>query len=419
VLSLQSKFAKYLCIFLILILILFYAYQIAKAPGFYSDIEYWVYWSWFGNEHGLTNIYRSETNYLPLYHYILTGFGSFFEGREHIAQHIYLLKYVSFAFDLLGVYYLYKILAPRYSLWLIIAVSMLNIPFFYNSIMWGQVDGILSTLCFASFYHLYRKQFVGASIFMALALLFKLQAIVLLPLWGLYLLVQLPQTNAKRYFKTALIAFFVTLFLVALPFIYTHERQMLLKKAVTGLVGYYPNITVGAANFWSIFFEKDADNIKDTTKAILGINYKQLGLTLFLATSMLVFWPILVQLKKRWLDKANNDFPIEKLLLIAALCGLNFYLFNAQIHERYSHPVFLFLMAYSFLKKDFVPLIIFSLAYFLNLDSLLQWAKFENYNGFIFRRSVSGSLYLIAWAWLLFRLYQGQFSRRKLNPESL
>lgn len=63
-------------------------------------------------------------------------------------------------------------------------------------------------------------------------------------------------------------------------------------------------------------------------------------------------------------------------------------------------------MCYSFLRKDFFPFILFSIAYFLNMESILKWGRFDNYHTVIFQKYFAGALYAIVIVYLFFRLYQ-------------
>jgi hypothetical protein len=82
------------------------------------------------------------------------------------------------------------------------------------------------------------------------------------------------------------------------------------------------------------------------------------------------------------------------ILLVGALIPLLFFFFNTQIHERYSHPAFLFIIAFSFLRKRYFLYIIFSIAYFLNLEKALR-AFDLHYSTFIFGNRFIAGLYLI------------------------
>ncbi len=391
---------------LISVLLGLYTINAIMHGGFVADINYWAGWAWYGKENGLKNIYFSSTNYYPLYHYILTGFASFFDSRDHLEKYIYLLRFITLVFDILGIYFVYLFLKKRYSFWTLLLFAFINISFLYNSLIWGQVDAILGFFVFAAIYFLHKQKIIWAALCLALSLVFKLQAIVFVPVFGLYLLYQIPIQQWLSKVSTAVLVFVTSLLLISLPFIIGQERWLIFKAALTGLVGYFPVVTMGAANMWSIFLSDHADSIPDDTALLGTITYKQIGLTLFCISSFFALLPLLKAIFIKIRANTDNVFSVDKLMLSAALIGLNFYFFNTQMHERYSHPVFLFLMCYSFLKKDFFPFILFSIAYFLNLESLLRWGRFDNYHTVIFQRYFAGALYAIVLVYLFFRLYQ-------------
>ncbi|RYD99672.1 MAG: DUF2029 domain-containing protein [Sphingobacteriales bacterium] len=384
----------------------FYVANATMHQGCSYDINCWFEWSWYGKENGIQNIYTSSTNYFPLYLYLLTGFASFFDSVEQLGAYIYILRLITLIFDILGVYFIYLFLEKRYSFWKLLVFAFINISFLYNSLIWGQVDAILGFLVFASIYYLHKQNIVLAALFLALSLTFKLQAIIFLPVFGLYLLYKTPLRQWLSKVSIAVIIFIASLLLICFPFIIEPERFLIFKSAVTGLVGYYPVVTMGAANMWSIFLSDHADKILDNTALLAAITYKQTGLALFCISSFFALLPLLKAIIRKIKANMGNVFSVDKLMLTASLVGLNFYFFNTQIHERYSHPVFLFLMCYSFLRKDYFPFILFSIAYFLNLESLLRWGQFDNYHTVIFERYFAGALYAIVLIYLFFRLYQ-------------
>lgn len=99
-------------------------------------------------------------------------------------------------------------------------------------------------------------------------------------------------------------------------------------------------------------------------------------------------------------------------MLIASLIPLLFFYFNTQMHERYSHPAFIFLILYAVIQNKPLPSIIGCLAYLLNLDAVLKSIVFQNYGVFIFSREFISALYLITIIWLYILLYDIKFKKR-------
>jgi len=78
--------------------------------------------------------------------------------------------------------------------------------------------------------------------------------------------------------------------------------------------------------------------------------------------------------------------PPEKIWLTAALIGLIFFFFNTQMHERYSHYAFIFITVYAFSKRHYIPYILFSIAYLLNLDAVLEWFHKDDTQQYFIRK---------------------------------
>lgn len=236
----------------------------------------------------------------------MTGFASLFESRDHLEKYIYILRFITLLFDILGIYFVYFFLKKRYSFWTLLLFAFINISFLYNSLIWGQVDAILSFFVFAAIYFLYTQKIIWAALCLALSLTFKLQAIVFLPVFGLYLLYQIPIQQWLSKVSIVVFVFVASLLLISLPFILEQERWLIFKAALTGLVGYFPVVTMGAANMWSIFLSDHADKIPDSTALLGKITYKQIGLALFCMSSFFALLPLLKAIRAK--IKTNTEY---------------------------------------------------------------------------------------------------------------
>ena len=78
----------------VIFLILF----ILPRSGFYSDLKCFSNWATYSSQHGIGNIYDSDSDYLPLYQYILFLFGKFIHIPEKIELYNYNLKLITFPF---------------------------------------------------------------------------------------------------------------------------------------------------------------------------------------------------------------------------------------------------------------------------------------------------------------------------------
>jgi hypothetical protein len=141
------------------------------------------------------------------------------------------------------------------------------------------------------------------------------------------------------------------------------------------------------------------------------ISYRNVGLLLFFAASLVVMTPLIMRIIRQPVDPASR-VPLSKeiLFLTAALVYILFYYFNTEMHERYSHPAFIFIVAYAFLTRDFTSLALFSVAYFLNLESTLVQVPISH-GTLIFDYRFISALYALTIFYMVWRLYM--FSKTK------
>ena len=383
---------------------------IFPQSGHEGDTRCWNEWTKQIFTAGLGNVYKFGTDYLPLYHYILWLFGKFQGSTALIEQNIYYLKIITLLFDFLTGFYLIKLLYAKftdlnqsvfYSL-----LFFLNIAYFYNTLIWGQVDGILACLIFLAFFYSIKSNVLVALIFIVLSLNFKLQSIIFLPLLGLLLL----RSMVKNFsFKKLLVwlAVPVTLQLLILtPFIITGDLERVW-NVVTGSVGKYPVVSMNAHNFWSLALKGNLMEIQDNTR-LFGITYKSWGLFLFFSTSLLTLWPLLRNtITTICFDgETETQLTIDKTLLIAALVPMLFFFLNTQMHERYLHPAMIFLAAYSLISKEYFPYVLGSIAYFLNLEGVLRYLQLRNYDILIFHSGFIAGLFFVCIGYLFLKLYK-------------
>src|SRR5690606_35429708 len=91
-----------------------------------------------------------------------------------------------------------------------------------------------------------------------------------------------------------------------------------------------------------------------------------------------------------------------------ALIALAFFYFNTQMHERYSHPTFIFLIALVVNNwKMIFPYVLFSFSYFMNMEFVLRVMNWDNYDTtLLFNRTLIAAVYGILILYLLFFLYK-------------
>jgi len=347
---------------------------IKPKDGFGLDLWSWSEWAKFSFTEGLSNIYKSGTDYLPLYQYILFFFGKIQGSIEAIADNIHKLKTFTIFFELGTTLMLFKILEDKfkdtYKAVLFSLFYFLNIAVLYNSVIWGQVDGIVTFFIFGSVIFGYRKKLFLSLLFFILAINMKLQAIIFLPVIGILLLPAVFDKSQMKKLIYFIVGVGIVQFLIFFPFICAGDFSKLW-NVVTGSVGKYPVVSIHAYNMW-YFFIDDPRNTSDTY-AFLGITYKNWGLILFFITSFFALLHFIKPFVLKVFKKIDIEYSRKKVIISCALIPLLFFFFNTQMHERYSYYALIFLATYAMLYNRPLVFILGSLAYFLNMDDCLHF----------------------------------------------
>ncbi len=400
-------------IFLPLFFLLLFAIIALLVPvsGFPGDQWYWYEWGRHMYEHGFASIYGfDDIDYNPLFLYFLYVFSANQDSFELILENINQLKYVVLIFDFIapiaGVYLLFNDWKKRlvYPL-----LFLLSIPYFYNTLFWGQVDAFYTALVFFSLLFVYKNKPILGISFLVLAYLAKMQTIVFIPI---FLLGLLPQVRKKpiNALGGVLIGAVIAV-LVVLPFAMEGGLQKIIDINFNA-VGRYPYVSLSAYNFWYIVLPINQNFWLFTDDTLfMGLAYRKWGFVLFFLTSFIALFPLIVTSIKHTLKGVlNNPTIFKQLFLISGLIALLFFFFNTQMHERYSHPALLFLGIYALLAKDYWPYILVSLAYVLNLEKVLRFLLTVNidpkYGKFYFDERFIASLYLIAIGWCMYKVYR-------------
>lgn len=379
--------------------------------GHQGDMEFWIDWSKYIFNHGFDKIYDEPScNYLPLYLYVLRFHAKIQGNLQDIQDNMYTIKYYTFIFDVIGAYLAVWFVKDEFKKLFYFVLLMLNVAYFYNSALWCQVDAIFTCFGFAAIILAIEKKTVLSALALLIALNFKLQALVFIPIVGLILL---PQLLSKKGLKNIVIAVFIGAFIQVLilwPFI-SNGRMYQVMNVITGSVDKYPYPAVGAFNLWSLLlFNRTIEGMYDITdKVKFGfLTYKQIGSFLFFSATFITVFPLMQHLYKKYLKKGITTFPLSNIFLIAAITAFNFYFLNTQMHERYVHPMIISLAAYAFYSGRFLPLILGSIAYFINLERVCWYLAMHNdtyMKSFWMDQRFVAFLYLILMAVMYYLLY--------------
>lgn len=390
-------------------------YLIMPSAGFHTDAIVFGTWAQYSFKNGLGHIYRFGIDYLPLYTYVLQAYAKLQGSDFDIIKNLKYLSAFTLIFDMLAGYLLFLLVNkylrnPLKSFgWALFYV--LNVMVLYNTLFWGQVDGMVVAFVFASVILAYFGYFSISIVVFVLALNLKLQAAIFLPIIGmLNLRTLIEKFDYKKLLYTGFVVLIIEL-MILYPFFRAGDIG-LVKNVIKNSFGKYPFVSYGAFNFW--FLVQDINvytaAITPDSKEIFGVTMNRWGFLFFCFFS---FWALFHFAKNYFLNfysKIKLQFSLEKTLLSASLIPLIFFFFNTQMHERYSHPAFLFLVAYAILYKDFLPYLIGSLAHFLSLEYIHRYFNLgaNIYDLFFFKTIFIASLYLITISYLFFRLFKSK-----------
>lgn len=397
-------FTAIVAIYVLLIAVIFF---LTPVTGQLFDTSCWINWSSYAFNHGLSDVYESGTDYLPLYHYILYLYGLLQGSEPKIAENIYFLKLVTLCFEAGSALLLYYVLNEKYkNPWKALLLSLfyfLNFAVLYNSIIWGQVDGILTFFVFASVIAgMKRKLFLSLLMFL-FALNMKIQAIIFLPLVAALILPLIVEFRSGRIllYISALVTIQT---LIVLPFALNGDIRSVW-NTVYGSVNRYPIVSMNAYNIWYLFVD---GVLSATSDGILfaGLTYLRWGQLMFFIAGFISLAWLLKPIYQSVIKKIEFDISPERVFVTGALIALIFFYFNTQMHERYSHPAFIFLAAAGLYTGRAIPYILASFAYYLNLEDLLRYFKTGNYHTLIFTPEFIAITYGLVIILLFIELYR-------------
>lgn len=370
---------------------------------FESDFDFWRRWTGHIFNEGLMNAYKSGTDYVPVYLYLLKIFTLFFDSIEKMNRNIYYLKIMTLPFHFVSGYYLLSLIkdyVPSERMILYAVLYVLNISVLYNTLLWGQVDEIETCFLIMGAYYMYKQQYILGWIWYLMAINFKLQAIVFFPIFGILTIPFLRILSVRDTIRWVLTIGIVQL-LILLPFIIAGDFHLIMNN-IQSAVGRYPHISLNAYNFWHIVLNSRHFWDSDTT-TFLGISYKMIGLFMFCFFSFFALYPLLI---RTWKQEVLGKNYLLTILLVCALIPLVFFFFNTQMHERYSHPFIVFVVGYSIISKRYFPAILGSAAYLLNLDAVMRSIPFQKYSVVLFDTKFIAWLFAITIVYLYYDLYR-------------
>lgn len=343
---------------------------IIPHTGFWFDLHNdWPRWSAYAFENGLSKIYNSDTNYMPLYLHGLYWFGKMQGSKELIYQNSYQLKYFFLLFDFAGALALAWALKKYHQRRFAEYFLLFNVAYLYCTTIWGQLDSVPTTFVILSVICLFERKLLWGVAFCTLSVYAKLQAIIFVPFFAILLAIQLYRKFHILLLIKMLGVFLLVNLLMLLPFILGGTFWNFI-KVVRESVGFFPKVSWNGYNLWYILLQADPTKVIDT-EPFWGLTYKKWGFIFFFSLSTVVFIPLLWKSFKIWVEKIDFDRKYYELFwLTMGTIAVLFFFVNTQMHERYSYPAIAFYFGYALLSNRYALFVLISVAHLLNVDGM-------------------------------------------------
>ena len=215
----------------------------------------------------------------------------------------------------------------RMQSWLVAAVVWLLPTVMLNSSYWGQCDSLYATCCLATLYLLRRNSFVGAFVMLGLAFACKLQTVFILPIIGVYYLVQ------KRFSLIWILLSVVVMWLSGIV-AFAYGRNLLAPILIySGQVGHYQEMYMSFPSLWML----------------VGNDYwsmRWFAILLTFAVLAVGLWYCL--------NHKHNILSNERFYAVAAWFMWSMLLFLPSIHDRYAYLLDLLLVLLACWDRRFI-----------------------------------------------------------------
>ncbi|WIM40679.1 hypothetical protein PO903_07340 [Paenibacillus sp. PK4536] len=366
----------------------------SRYAGFMSDQNLFVQWMNALRQYGLGTVYIHDPNinYPPLFLLFMQGYAAFLHGFGITIQAGQLsFKSLLIVLDLVaGIAVFGWSLGKEKAIvrWGLLCLFVLNPALIVNSSIWGQVD-ILNGMLMAGALLTFLASPILSGILFFLALLTKLQAIVIAPVFGLYLLKSLWQRNIKPLIHMTIGAV-IPVIGVAIYFASYGGLQAMLKSAYMSAVGLYTQVTLNALNIW-FYVVGTVPTTSDTAKLWNIISLRNLGFILLL---LAVIYTGIYLWKCRTITTAI-------LLKAGAWISFAFFMLPTEIHERYSIPALILILLVTMLDRKWIAIAcILSVTITYNLWGVLT-SNLPQLSGIVV---VWIHIFILLWiGWLMYR----------------
>ena len=299
-----------------------------KAMGY--DVSLFVKWAQAIKMNGISLIYQPENtvDYLPGFLYVLQIYTWFVNDVNAIPQTIHYIKLVPLFFEILSILVMCSYFKTKIQQIFFFLLGVFNVAYFYNTMAWFQIDGWLASMMFFSVFAALNNRLFWSLFLFMIAINIKFQAIIVLPVLGLF---WLSQIKTFKQFIIAILIFVVTELLILSPFI-VNGSALVVFQNVFNTYNLFPYVSLNARNIWMLIVENP--RFLDDSSLLGFLPYKTWGLILFSVSSLCVIIPLVMVLFKQ---RINDNAKVQMVLLSSVLACFCFFYFNTQMHERYIH----------------------------------------------------------------------------------
>lgn len=298
--------------------------------GHKTDMSCFSSWSDMIFTGGIKNFYTSEAfhDYPPGYMYVLYFIGALkaLFGISGVGETV-LLKLPSLLCNIGSGYIIYKIAKKRTGdkgASAIAALYLFNPAVITNGALWGQVDAVYTFAALCMIYLITQKRMIASYFVFAISIFIKPQSLIFAPvlILGIAENLFINDFNSKKILKNLVcgLCAILALVLASVPF----GLKNVISQYITTIAKQYPYFTVNAFNLWGA----------------LGMNWKELtasGTVLGYAfITAIVIYTAYVFLKSK-----NG----AKYWYTGALLAFLTYILSVKMHDRYSFPAMLLVLA--------------------------------------------------------------------------
>lgn len=281
------------------------------------------------------NKFYSQVNsdYLPGYLYVLWLVGKvyyFINAKLFYVSSDLIYKIPSITSDLINSVLIFLIankITQRKKAVFAMLLYIFNPAFLFDSVLWGQVDSVVTVFILLSVYFLSERKYVSAFLSVFIGQTFKPVLLLLIPF---YLVLLLVRKDLWKVLPKLILPGLVYL-LIFLPFSDKNLIMFILERNFS-TAGFWKNTTLNSFNLWAVvntFIYKTYDLISDQNK-IVGLTLSNIGIMSFLACYVYLLYDYFRQMKDN-----NKELP----LLFTYLFIVYFAMFHllTRMHERHSY----------------------------------------------------------------------------------